>query len=461
MPFSLIRPTKIDNFTLLANNVAETDYTVYSAVTTYGAGTRVRVVQPTATATMTIASPCVVTVTAHGLADNELVFFTTTGALPTGLTLTETYYVNVIDNDSFYLSSERDGTLVSTSGAQSGVHTLTIDTHYVYESLQAANTGNTPRLSPTWWIKVSNTIAYSMFDESPSAQTLNADEIHVQVQGIGFTNAVAVLNMDAASARFRMQDALNANTVTMTIAVPCVVTQTAHGFADGQGLVLTTTGALPTGLLVGTTYYIVNSTVNTYELSATVGGVSIDTTGTQSGVHTATAVEYDSTYALEDGMTWSDWYAYFYDPITRQRDFVELGMPHLSNVIIDVWLTTSTGETAACGNVVMGQRFEIGDTQYGATVGIQDYSVKQTDNFGNSTILRREYAKRGNFTIWMPSSRTSGVHTQLAEYRSLPIVYIGTEVHSSTIIYGWYKDFSVDIAMFEISVCTIQIDGLK
>lgn len=45
------------------------------------------------TATMTIASPCVVTFTSHGLTLNDSIQFTTTGALPTGLLPSTTYYV--------------------------------------------------------------------------------------------------------------------------------------------------------------------------------------------------------------------------------------------------------------------------------------------------------------------------------------------------------------------------------
>jgi hypothetical protein len=53
---------------------------------------------------------------------------------------------------------------------------------------------------------------------------------------------------------------------------------------DGTALSLTSTGALPTGLAVGTTYFVVNSTGNTFELSATLGGASITTSGSQSGL---------------------------------------------------------------------------------------------------------------------------------------------------------------------------------
>lgn len=73
---------------------------------------------------------------------------------------------------------------------------------------------------------------------------------------------------------------------TITIASPGVVTSTGHGYVNDTPVLLTTTGALPTGLTVGTTYYVRNSAANTFELSATAGGASINTTGTQSGTHT-------------------------------------------------------------------------------------------------------------------------------------------------------------------------------
>ena len=77
---------------------------------------------------------------------------------------------------------------------------------------------------------------------------------------------------------------------TITIASPAVVTQTAHGFLDGQIVEFTTTGALPTGLSPSTQYVVLNHTANTYQLATNaVGGTAINTTGSQSGVHTVYA----------------------------------------------------------------------------------------------------------------------------------------------------------------------------
>lgn len=81
---------------------------------------------------------------------------------------------------------------------------------------------------------------------------------------------------------------VRSSTFTVTIAAPGVVTWTAHGLQNGAAVVLSTTGALPTGLVAATTYYVVNRATNTFELSLTKGGASITTTGTQSGVQTVT-----------------------------------------------------------------------------------------------------------------------------------------------------------------------------
>jgi hypothetical protein len=74
-----------------------------------------------------------------------------------------------------------------------------------------------------------------------------------------------------------------ATTISLTIASPCVVS-CGLGLADLTPLTLATTGALPTGLLPGVTYYVRYLSSSTFNLSATPTGALINTSGTQSGV---------------------------------------------------------------------------------------------------------------------------------------------------------------------------------
>jgi len=73
------------------------------------------------------------------------------------------------------------------------------------------------------------------------------------------------------------------STVTITIASPAVVTSVLN-LADKTAIQFQTTGALPTGLTVGTTYYTRYVSSTTFNLSATPTGALINTSGTQSGV---------------------------------------------------------------------------------------------------------------------------------------------------------------------------------
>jgi hypothetical protein len=90
-------------------------------------------------------------------------------------------------------------------------------------------------------------------------------------------------------------------TVTMTIATPCVVSWTAHGQSAGQVVRFLTTGALATGITADTDYYIISTGLGTdsFQFSATLGGAAVNTSGTQSGTHTAIATTEDGI-AVDD-----------------------------------------------------------------------------------------------------------------------------------------------------------------
>jgi hypothetical protein len=85
----------------------------------------------------------------------------------------------------------------------------------------------------------------------------------------------------------------SSSVVTISIATPGVVTWSAdHNFQIGQQINLTTTGALPTGLNTTTTYYVATiPSPTTFTLKVDSTSSPINTSGTQSGVHTATASE--------------------------------------------------------------------------------------------------------------------------------------------------------------------------
>lgn len=90
------------------------------------------------------------------------------------------------------------------------------------------------------------------------------------------------------------QASVSNGTAAITLASPWVVTLSGHGLANGNKVYLTTTGTLPTGLTANTRYYVVNATLNTFRLSLTLWWSAINTSWTQSGVHTLFSANFDT-----------------------------------------------------------------------------------------------------------------------------------------------------------------------
>jgi hypothetical protein len=80
----------------------------------------------TALTSISNASPGVLTLAGHGYVANDPIALSTSGALPTGLTVGTTYYVKtVLTADTFTVSATAGGTVINTSSAGSGTHSIT------------------------------------------------------------------------------------------------------------------------------------------------------------------------------------------------------------------------------------------------------------------------------------------------------------------------------------------------
>jgi hypothetical protein len=72
---------------------------------------------------------------------------------------------------------------------------------------------------------------------------------------------------------------------TISHAEPAVVTFEDHGLIDDQAVIFHTTGTLPAPLAVNTIYYVENSDLDTFNVTSTILGSTIDTTTDGSGTH--------------------------------------------------------------------------------------------------------------------------------------------------------------------------------
>lgn len=170
---------------------------------------------------------------------------------------------------------------------------------------------------------------------------------------------------------------------------------------------------------------------------------------------------YSETVSL-DGTVIEDWYAYFFEDFDARTEVIFSNIPPYVSGIIEVTITAATGAEVAIGSAVVGTLIDIGMTQYGLGYGIRDYSVKETDEFGNTRFVERAFSKRMSPNIFVENNRLNYVTKTLEKLRATPAVFIATDDarFEGTIVFGFLKDWNIEISYPEHSMLSAEIEGL-
>jgi hypothetical protein len=170
-------------------------------------------------------------------------------------------------------------------------------------------------------------------------------------------------------------------------------------------------------------------------------------------------VVFDETYDLIATSGITDFWAWCFEPVRRLASVVVTDLPPYPGILLEAELTEA-GETVKCGALVPGLGRTLGGNQWGANVGIADYSVKQADDFGNFTPLERAYAKRATFTLNVDAGFVDELVTLLATYRATAALYIADANFTATAVWGFFRDFNVEIAYPDVAFCSLEVEGL-
>lgn len=158
----------------------------------------------------------------------------------------------------------------------------------------------------------------------------------------------------------------------------------------------------------------------------------------------------------------SDWYEYFFGIFDIKTDFslpipitVYTGVLHIT--------ITPTGDYAKCGGVVIGRALEVGDTLWGASASMTDYSEITTDDNGITKIKKGYWAKKNNLSIRVDKSKVDAVYKTITSLRGVPTAWLGNNDSTSfesLVVYGICRDFSVEFEALNTVGCSLEIEGL-
>lgn len=172
-------------------------------------------------------------------------------------------------------------------------------------------------------------------------------------------------------------------------------------------------------------------------------------------------VVYSKTLDLDVGYI-DSFYDWFFTDLEIRNDIVITDLPsQYASAELSVTIRSTSGPVAI-GVLKPGLIYDLGETQRGAKVGIDDYSRKQRDEFGNVAIVERAFSKRGSFTTYVQASTFNRVFRTLASLRATPCVYIGTELDGfePLLIYGFFASFDIEVNYQDYYLCSLEIEGL-
>jgi hypothetical protein len=170
---------------------------------------------------------------------------------------------------------------------------------------------------------------------------------------------------------------------------------------------------------------------------------------------------YSRTIDL-DGTEINSFYDWFFEEYRQQTDLTLTDLPNqFYNGELTISVTSTAGEVG-CGVAHVGKVSSLGTTQMGATVGIISYSVKQTDVFGNLTIVKRQNSKRASLRLLIEKKDFNRVYRVLAAADSVLCIYVATEAKGfePLILYGIWRDFATDVTYPDNFLTSLEIEGL-
>lgn len=188
-------------------------------------------------------------------------------------------------------------------------------------------------------------------------------------------------------------------------------------------------------------------------LNVSAGSVQVTITDAVEGI------VYDETFDMTSDSGITDPYAYCFTPIVRRT---ELTLTDLPSYIAPLQIVlTETGGTAKCGACAVGLSNTLGVTLMSPTVGIIDFTRKIRDVNGNANLLEGDFAKRGNFTVLVQNTFIDQCAKLMTDARAKFSLFIASSDYAVTTIYGFPRDWNLEIAYPNESLFSTELEGVN
>lgn len=176
--------------------------------------------------------------------------------------------------------------------------------------------------------------------------------------------------------------------------------------------------------------------------------------------------EFSASANLVTRQSTGTWLGFFTEPLYQQDFYIVQGMvdtavidlPKYLNAVLHITITNTEG-LAECGVCRPGLLLNIGDTENDAETGIEDYSLREIDQWGRLSQQARNYAKEISTEVYIDTDRLDFIYAWLVKLKDTPLVWLGIQQHSAYIVYGYGK-WRISRSGAVLSKMSIEVEGL-
>lgn len=154
----------------------------------------------------------------------------------------------------------------------------------------------------------------------------------------------------------------------------------------------------------------------------------------------------------------STWYSWFFGERQDVTQIILRDLPSYPSA--DVIVKIEGGSSLGVGALMIGHEASTeARVLAGASIGIQDFSRKEKDEFGDTILVERAFAKRATLGLVIENDYLDAFYELLSLIRATPCLYIFSH-RKLGVLYGFYKEFDVLINYAHHSDVSIELEGL-
>lgn len=167
---------------------------------------------------------------------------------------------------------------------------------------------------------------------------------------------------------------------------------------------------------------------------------------------------YDTEHLMRPTPSTPSWFAWTFEQRAPRSRLVVQDLPARprATLRVDVDITSSAGYI---GTLAFGRAYVLGEAvQYGARVGVQDFSRKQRNDYGEMELIRRGNAKTMSLQISVDNKKLDATDMLLTSLTGTPCLWIGTSRFSALSLWGVFTNWNYTVAYYDQTELSVDVE---